>query len=70
LVFQYLFEIEKKGLYYNQILLGFLIRENGKSRWLKKREISDGTIHAINLNLSQACLTIGVIEPWDRRPNK
>ncbi|ALC92900.1 hypothetical protein AM500_19020 [Bacillus sp. FJAT-18017] len=64
-------EIKKKypspyGYVYYQVQLGF-ITEGANSRWLTNKEISDGVIEAIKKR--KKVLTIGQIEPWEKRPN-
>ncbi|MBS4209461.1 short-chain dehydrogenase [Bacillus sp. FJAT-50079] len=50
---------------YHQIQLGF-INEGNQSRWLTHQEISNGVIEAIQQKKSVH--TVGVIEPWEKRP--
>ena len=50
---------------YHQIQLGFVI-EKEFSRWLTHDEISNGVVKAIQEKVPK--LTIGQIEPWDKRP--
>ncbi|OCA88508.1 hypothetical protein A8F94_24450 [Bacillus sp. FJAT-27225] len=64
-------EIQKKtaapySYVYYQVQLGF-ISEGAHSRWLTNNEISDGVIEAIQKR--KKVLTIGQIEPWEKRPN-
>ncbi|MGM8215335.1 short-chain dehydrogenase [Bacillaceae bacterium W0354] len=56
--------VPKSCLYY-QVRLGFVI-EDGRSRWLTHNEISNGVIESIKEKNS--LITIGQIEPWDKRP--
>ena len=49
---------------YRQVQLGFKI-ENGISRWLTNREISNATIQCIDDN---ADVLAGQIDPWELRP--
>lgn len=50
---------------YHQVQLGFVI-ENGHSRWLTNKEISQGVIEAIyNDTLLHI---VGTLEPWEKRP--
>jgi len=53
------------GLSYHQIVLGFICNERG-SRWLHHKEISDGTIQAVQSGVTRH--VVGVVEPWDARP--
>lgn len=50
---------------YHEVVLGFVI-ENGRSRWLTHREISDGIIAAIASGQTKA--VVGLLEPRERRP--
>lgn len=50
---------------YYQIQLGFII-EGAYSRWLTNKEIANGVIEAIQMG--RRVYTVGVIEPWGRRP--
>lgn len=50
---------------YRQIVLGFKIEE-GKSRWLTDKEISDGVMNAIDADAEYS--VIGITKPWDKRP--
>jgi hypothetical protein len=60
-------EIEslENKLDYREIFLGFK-NENGNSRWLTDKEISDGVVYAFENNLRNH--TIGITEPWESRP--
>lgn len=51
--------------FYHQVQLGF-IDEGSHSRWLTNEEISKGVIEAVKKK--EKLLTIGQIEPWERRP--
>lgn len=51
---------------YRQVQLGFVIEDDGRSRWLTNREISDGVIRAIRED--RETTVVGTLEPWDRRP--
>lgn len=53
------------GCLYRQIQLGFVI-ENGTSRWLTHKEISNGVIAAIRHD--KPLYIVGTVEPWERRP--
>lgn len=48
----------------NRVILGFKV-ENGKSRWLTDREISQGVIESV---ISGVDIQVGQIEPWSLRP--
>lgn len=50
---------------YRRVYLGFKI-ENNRSRWLTDEEIVGGVVEAIASGRSVS--TIGVLEPWERRP--
>lgn len=52
-------------LRYRQVILGFVI-ENGRSRWLSHREISDGVISAVSSD--REITIVGTVEPWSMRP--
>lgn len=53
------------GCRYRQVLLGF-VNENGHSRWLTHKEISDGVIESIQNDM--ALHIVGTVEPWELRP--
>lgn len=53
------------GLDYQRVILGF-VPEDGHSRWLTDREISDGIIEAVDAGEDEHI--VGVVEPWDERP--
>lgn len=50
---------------YHQVQLGYVIEDN-RSRWLTNQEISGGILEAIRDH--KYIHTVGVIEPWDKRP--
>lgn len=52
-------------LRYRQVILGFVI-ENGRSRWLTHREISDGVVAAVTSDRDTTI--VGTVEPWSMRP--
>ncbi|GGH78078.1 hypothetical protein JOD43_000885 [Pullulanibacillus pueri] len=55
-----------KGCRYHDIILGFK-QENGISRWLSNREISEGVIQAIQCGHERTI--VGQVEPWNQRPS-
>lgn len=55
----------KNEIDYREIFLGFK-NENGNSRWLTDKEISDGVIYAFENNLKS--YIIGITEPWELHP--
>ncbi|WP_163100456.1 short-chain dehydrogenase [Peribacillus alkalitolerans] len=54
------------GCVYHQIQLGF-VPEGSTSRWLTNDEIARGVIEAIKLK--DSIYTVGMVKPWERRPN-
>ncbi len=52
-------------VHYHQIQLGFQL-ENGVSRWLTHKEISDGVIKAVQEEKIRHI--VGTLSPWDKRP--
>lgn len=55
----------KDEIDYREVYLGFM-NENGNSRWLTDKEVSDGVIYAFENNLKNH--TIGITEPWELHP--
>ncbi|GLB58721.1 SDR family NAD(P)-dependent oxidoreductase [Cytobacillus sp. NCCP-133] len=53
------------NLKWNRVILGFK-RENGLSRWLTDKEISEGVMNAIKKG--KELYITGEVEPWDQRP--
>lgn len=51
---------------YHQIQLGFVIEQNGRSRWLTHKEISSGVIRSVSEELDR--YVVGCLEPWEKRP--
>ncbi|WCH45748.1 short-chain dehydrogenase [Lysinibacillus sp. OF-1] len=51
--------------HYRQVQLGFIM-ENGQSRWLTHKEISQGVIDAIQYDRS--INIVGTLQPWEQRP--
>lgn len=56
---------ELDGCNYHQVQLGFKVEE-GHSRWLTNKEISEGVIAAVKKK-SKVHL-VGQLEPWEKRP--
>ncbi|MEL6406532.1 MAG: short-chain dehydrogenase [Chloroflexota bacterium] len=54
-----------KTLRYSEVILGFVRTAQG-SRWLSHAEISQGVLHAINMNLDH--YVVGTVKPWSERP--
>ena len=54
------------GLDYRIVVLGFVLKPDGGSRWLTHDEISAGAKAA--LDASRPVSVLGVVEPWSRRP--
>ena len=54
------------GLSYHQIILGFQITSDGRSRWLHHGEINHGALEAIRSGRKRTI--IGTVEPWSARP--
>lgn len=52
-------------IHYRQVQLGFIM-ENGQSRWLTHKEISQGVIDAIQHDRS--INIVGTLQPWEQRP--
>lgn len=50
---------------YREIFLGYQ-RKGSSSRWLTNREISEGTIQAVEEDRPE--FTVGITEPWEARP--
>lgn len=55
-----------RGLTYHQIILGFQIESNGRSRWLHHGEINKGALEAIRSGRERTI--VGTVEPWSARP--
>ncbi len=51
--------------HYRQVQPGFIM-ENGQSRWLTHKEISQGVIDAIQYDRS--INIVGTLQPWEQRP--
>ena len=56
----------KYGLRYHQIILGFHITSDGRSRWLHHGEINNGVLEAIRSGRQRTI--VGTVEPWSARP--
>ncbi|MFT5195187.1 MAG: hypothetical protein ACI85U_002206 [Candidatus Promineifilaceae bacterium] len=54
------------GLRYHQVILGFQIESDNRSRWLHHGEINSGVLQAIQS--SRPKTIIGTVEPWSARP--
>ncbi|MBI1261134.1 MAG: hypothetical protein GC184_05365 [Rhizobiales bacterium] len=54
------------SLRYAQVILGFVIGEDGSTRWLTHDEISSAAITQMDNPVPR--LIAGTLEPWDKRP--
>ncbi len=58
--------LEQAGpILYREVILGFVIEE-GRSRWLTHREISEGVLEAIRADRPR--FIVGTVRPWSARP--
>ena len=55
------------GITYAQVVLGFVIEEDGSSRWLHHHEISAAAVAQLDDPMPRRIA--GTLEPWDKRPS-
>jgi len=55
-----------RNMHYRSIVLGFVVGDDGSSRWLTDDEIAHGVRRAIEKDTDRSI--IGAIEPWEKRP--
>ena len=54
------------GITYAQVVLGFVIEEDGTSRWLHHHEISAAAVAQLDDPIPRRIA--GTLEPWEKRP--
>ncbi len=55
-----------QAMRYQRVILGFMFRRNGQTRWLTDDEICGGIERAIDSEADESI--VGIVEPWERHP--